>query len=434
MYTFYYDKYPDEDLNRFYPSRAWTPGLIELIQQYDIKFNHISVEDTIKSSGHVIDTENSFMFINIASLLNYFFDNGEWAEIYNKNIMEWKNIKWALDNNLKIILDFSKEMAGNSTANWMIKNIALFETGLVKLLTNYKHKDTWFWDLNSDYNLSQYIIDSNYFEYDTRANYFWPNNISWNLKTYPVENKKYIYNMLIGDIYKPPNSFLYGRLLQNNLKDCGFVTTIIEKIEHKVNANFFDTLMWTNRWDHKTNSRKKVLDENDQLWFKENKEKILVHQPAEGPEVSPEMRAERRWFQQQNESHITYILEASPERWIPSLGDENIDSQNNFFTEKTFKPIMHGSPFFIMQGRQNKLLKHFYGYELYDELFDYSVEDTDTWNTINAVMDQIKHFKQHGIDTENKIIKEKVRYNQDLFMKRSSRESLENDLQRILSW
>lgn len=98
-----------------------------------------------------------------------------------------------------------------------------------------------------------------------------------------------------------------------------------------------------------------------------------------------------------------------------------------FPTEKVFKPIFNAHPFICIatQNFHNNLNK-FFGFELYDEIWDYSFdEEPQEIKRWQMVCEQAKNKIEEGIDYN--LIKEKLKYNQSLFLNESIHEKYVND-------
>ncbi len=68
--------------------------------------------------------------------------------------------------------------------------------------------------------------------------------------------------------------------------------------------------------------------------------------------------------------------------------------RTNFITEKTFRPIILEQPFIVLGGKhQNKELTNM-GFELYDEIFDYSFDSDDSLeNRVQGIIDNLNRIK-----------------------------------------
>ena len=71
--------------------------------------------------------------------------------------------------------------------------------------------------------------------------------------------------------------------------------------------------------------------------------------------------------------------------------------RTNFITEKTFRPIFLEQPFIVLGGKnQNKELLNL-GFELYDEIFDYSFDSDDSLeNRVQGVIDNLNRIKDRN--------------------------------------
>ena len=94
-----------------------------------------------------------------------------------------------------------------------------------------------------------------------------------------------------------------------------------------------------------------------------------------------------------------------------------IENHHYMHTEKSLKPIFAQVPFFTYadQGSFSNHLKN-EGYEIYDELFDYSNE-----SSIESLVNEMVRLKKNK-DFDNPLTREKITYNYYHYMKRSSTE------------
>lgn len=71
--------------------------------------------------------------------------------------------------------------------------------------------------------------------------------------------------------------------------------------------------------------------------------------------------------------------------------------RTNFITEKTFRPILLEQPFIVLGGKhQNKELTNL-GFELYDEIFDYSFDSDDSLeNRVQGIIDNLNRIKDRN--------------------------------------
>ena len=94
-----------------------------------------------------------------------------------------------------------------------------------------------------------------------------------------------------------------------------------------------------------------------------------------------------------------------------------------FITEKTFKPILHGQAFLCFGYRGQNLCLRDYGFELYDEIFDYSFDDLPLIeDRILGIINNINNLKDKNYYELYNKIKDKIERN-----KNRAIDILEND-------
>jgi hypothetical protein len=88
------------------------------------------------------------------------------------------------------------------------------------------------------------------------------------------------------------------------------------------------------------------------------------------------------------------------------------DVQAMFITEKTCRQLMIGQPFLTLCAKDtHKTLKE-YGFELYDEIFDYSFDNDPNYkNRIKGIIDNVINLKNKNFTEVYKKIEDKVEHN-----------------------
>jgi hypothetical protein len=90
------------------------------------------------------------------------------------------------------------------------------------------------------------------------------------------------------------------------------------------------------------------------------------------------------------------------------------NSERLFFSEKTFKPIL-GEQAFLCYGfpNQNLYLKN-YGFELYDEIFDYEFDSNPLLESrVDGIIKNLNSIKTRNSKELYDLVKEKIKYNKD---------------------
>jgi len=136
------------------------------------------------------------------------------------------------------------------------------------------------------------------------------------------------------------------------------------------------------------------------------------------------------WFKN---THFNLVTESSANNDM-NQGPMPLQAFDKCFfpTEKTFKPIFNNHPFItISDFEYHKNLKGNLGFELYEEIWDY------TFDSINAhderwtkLLDQVNVISKEGIDYN--LIKEKLEYNQSIFLNKDNHKiTIRNILKQI---
>lgn len=96
----------------------------------------------------------------------------------------------------------------------------------------------------------------------------------------------------------------------------------------------------------------------------------------------------------------------------------------NAMTEKTILPLLHKKPFLALSGMNNHLMLQDYGFQLYDEIFDYSYATLpDTLSRCDALARQIASIAKKSpaeLTSMKDLIMPKLEYNADLARKLST--------------
>ena len=207
--------------------------------------------------------------------------------------------------------------------------------------------------------------------------------------------------------------------------------------------------------------------EEKELWNDEFFWSVLNKRPKLGEE-SPYYTSKYKHLFNANtwESRTVNYYDSTTESWDPSnyksnvnperrISPQMIDSEcyvvfeNNYayHTEKTVKAIYAQLPFIIfappydlnktgIPGLLNanaRLKKH--GYEIFEEVFDYSFEDKEnTEDMMDEFIKELIRVKKEGRKIwQQPSVKEKIRYNHYLLLKRASTEEMMKYLYEIFS-
>jgi hypothetical protein len=142
------------------------------------------------------------------------------------------------------------------------------------------------------------------------------------------------------------------------------------------------------------------------------------------------------------DTHLSLITEGIKGR---ITFEEKPSLTYHYISEKTVQPILQGHLFVVNAPDRfhTEHLKDTFGFELYDELFDYAdIEDTDVPRCANSsqyltaykIISQINEFDPACIADNAKVIAEKIHYNKQLLVNSSSklRQNLRQEFVNIL--
>lgn len=122
----------------------------------------------------------------------------------------------------------------------------------------------------------------------------------------------------------------------------------------------------------------------------------------------------RNWYR---DSYFKLVTESSAENEASS-GPLPLQKYDECFfpTEKTFKAIYNALPFICVADKDyHKNLKKFFGFEMYDEIWDYSFDSEENFrNRTTMLLEQIEQMYKDGIDYNK--IKDKIEHNQNIYI------------------
>lgn len=90
------------------------------------------------------------------------------------------------------------------------------------------------------------------------------------------------------------------------------------------------------------------------------------------------------------------------------------NTEFEFITEKTWKPILIEQPFLLFaKENQNLILKN-YGFELFEEIFDYSFDsEKDIEKRIMGIIENLNRLKKYNLYEQYNVIRDKLVYNKN---------------------
>lgn len=188
------------------------------------------------------------------------------------------------------------------------------------------------------------------------------------------------------------------KLLDENNISKLYVT--MNRLPHQHRANIIDNL-----------AKHSMLDSGYYTW-------VLPHFPGQSFEVSNSNAKFQYWTEERkafpSEPHVrdkVGLLDIPVEYnecLIDIIGES--DPDHFFYTEKTFKALLTAKPFLLIGAKgMNKFLHTQYGFELYDEIFDYSFDELDSIEerTEQAIL-QVKQYQDSDLKELYLKVKEKA--------------------------
>lgn len=406
-------------------------------------------------------------------LLNYINGHGEISDGWKKNI------EWCKEKGIQTYFDYCWEQL----TPWQLADdgsrdfLEFLQNNNVKILANiipdmhkYFDKNSAIYELVSSARADPFLenfLDNNIVnthtthEFYTRYSMNHEQNLSYNLTRYTVlpKDKKYMFAGMIGECRKFRNTIFIGALHREDLLTDNMWSWLTppdqyyDAVEHDQPANdvwflkYLDpgTGHYRKKWHDDEELKEELIDyslthikdivfdnafelqyEKFKLPFADDIDYGCGHDKAHG-RPGMDVVSERRMPQEVMESQL----------YVAAESNQNA----GFFTEKTFKPIALGIPTVVFGGAMcNRILKDMYGYEMFEEIIDYSFEtDLDvqddsfiaTGNHTLKFVEELKRINKEGPKQfDQPIIKEKAAHNKNLFEKRSNTDSLLNEIKR----
>ena len=131
------------------------------------------------------------------------------------------------------------------------------------------------------------------------------------------------------------------------------------------------------------------------------------------------------WFK---DTFFNLVTESAGHNEANRTSQAFFKNHNCFFpTEKVFKPIFNAHPFICIATQHfHKNLKKYFGFELYNEIWDYSFDsEPSELKRWQMACEQAKDKIENGIDYN--LIKDKLIHNQSIFLNESMHEKYVND-------
>ena len=95
--------------------------------------------------------------------------------------------------------------------------------------------------------------------------------------------------------------------------------------------------------------------------------------------------------------------------------ETHYNTDNIFYTEKTFKPLLLGQPFLILGNVNQNLNLSKYGFAVYDKIIDYSFDKIyDLKFRILGIIDNLMKLKYMDLNDVYELIKHEIEYNRKL--------------------
>lgn len=411
--------------------------LLCLLKLFDIPFKIENI-NSIRPQKYLPNKKKGVLLISVVQFAKLWNSKNHWQWIEdNYNTVEsW--FKIAKIYEVPIYIDWSWEVYNfveiSQPAFQRVRNLLLEYNA--KFITNNIFGDIRFhptrlgqkiklkWDkIIVDEELIKKIIHPfQLFPYDTRG-VSHMNNL-YNLNTFTTKNKKYEFSALFGEIKKPQNNRLVLEFHKRNLIDKCFYSMVWSKYEP---SGWHDALLETIEIYSDVIGDKDI---HDFIYHKPFDDNHYKPSDMQWPfKWTPATHEERRIPQEVHESHFNIAIETT--------------TNSYFYTEKIYKFIAHtddpwiiyvgGDPFYHIEP--NKKFKKEFGFELFEEIFDYSFEGVKYNEKLRMARfcDEIERvIKEPKSIFSQPSVLEKIRHNKNVFAKMSTKDSLIKQIEGLL--
>lgn len=369
-----------------------------------------------------------------------------------------KHVLWCKDNDVKVYFDYSWEVIHP------FKSFGKEFPNLVDYMKKYDIKVLGHWEskFNDFFDPHVYRLDKDFeslvqptnelFEFEFRSK-MWANNVAsqYEIDTWPrkLHEKQYRFVSLVGDMTKEKNIHMVSEMDRRGLWDGGWWHGIkkdyLGRTYHERYYKDIENRMLKKERNGKI--RKRKIDPSLNHLY-ENFDKYCKFNPYELREDIFKRSQHRRLEREIARGQLK--VNHPDERKVPDVlnqGKLSIIMETQaypfFYTEKTFKHIWAENAFvfggvpFINKCFASK------GYQIFDELFDYSFEDYQGMNIEketggyvhevinNRLVDQLEKITHETFMDNAKSIEEKTQYNKYYFLKRTCTDSFIKWLEKL---
>lgn len=284
-------------------------------------------------------------------------------------------------NVLKPLMEDIKKYSPKKVLYWAGDEWALPGDMIIEDLDNLK-------DLIIDTNTQLYVL---FGSCETEKGHFYK-------KVYPQENFK---------ILNWPTYFIHRVNYDTNnfLKEFNYLFSNLNYIPHHHRCVLMDELYNVNLFNVGKISWN-LIDENySQYDFKYWKQELI--------EIDNFIKNKKNFtntFYETDDSLISIVTEST--------------TRDMFFTEKTFKPIISERPFIVLGYKGQNLELKKYGFELFDEIFNYEFDlSDDVVYRAKGIVQNLQNLKNENYNLLYNKVSEKLRHNKEVALN-----ILENDL------
>jgi len=390
------------------------------------KFRHQITKNPILFSDHqIIDHSKK----------NIFFILGESLTSGLEELLFYKDeLKWCDDNDISVVYDMSWESLHCCIPQNNIQEVIDIIPNKFKILCNMLKGDPKLNDKMYE-PFIKYAYDVRWFPMYLGFQLNLMKNDKYHISSMvsPAE-RKYKFSMFCGEIRKQGRFLLLAGLMAEDMLDDSFYTTYIRQPggEAIPDPDPFDDL-----WVHNDEWLKWLEDFRYIDWLKDNYySKIRVNKLFDFPDVDRNKELSSELFDAGEDNRIPIQMHESYYNIV--METFSADERPAFYSEKTFKPIVAEKPF-IISGTlyQNEHLQ-LMGFQIFPEIFDYSFERSEhsanLKQYVENFVDEIKRVNNEPVSIfDQPSVIEKIKHNKDLMNKLSSKESIHDQLIKMLS-
>lgn len=330
-----------------------------------------------------------------------------------------EDIFWCYDNNIKVVIDRSREQAPYQIYDMIeyLDKEGLIDYSFFRILVMHKGPKDYY-PIPAKEFYDSLIIDSEFYLYEMggmshnfiKSDKLDKLNISGS--KYSETAKKYSFASMFGEMRKPQRLVIAQTLYKKAMLDNAFWTSLKRYSDELIKANF------------QTEINKFIAKYGQSIY-----DYLTIERQFDSGTLN---NASDRIIPEQCYQSYFYLGVESSFKW-------------NLYSEKSYKPIALGMPFVIFGNPMfNDSFFTEHGYEKYDELFDYDLFEVDTdvfgketFTQLQNHSDKFVHGIEKALDQSlyTKELNDKCQHNRELLLNSTTKDKFMIFIEEVFdSW